>query len=254
PGAHRSRPSSGRTLLAVSVTLRSTPPTGRLPVACSRVAAAPDSGLRALSLRTGTFGSEGRPFRLGRSPMTGADGRADALIRLRRPLASFRSESTGRAGTSESAPSRLTAARWWTLWARPPTRAVPKHPAAASPRTATELPQTLIGAVIGATTWFPPRMLPYPEVRLPPAETPPATAAPPRQPALASPRTPMALPQTLIGAVIGATTWLPPRMLRPPEVRLPPAETPPFTTAPPRQPAKGGVSAGGHRKIGRAHV
>src|SRR5690606_32368695 len=102
----------------------------------------------------------------------------------------------------------------------------PRQPGLASPSTRRASAQTLIGAVIGATTWLPPRMLRAPEVRLPPAETPPFTTAPPRQPAKTSPRTPMALPQTLIGAVTGATTWLPPRVLRAPEARLPPAETP----------------------------
>ncbi len=43
---------------------------------------------------------------------------------------------------------------------RPPlppffTEAPPLHPANASPKTATALPQTLTGAVIGATTWLP---------------------------------------------------------------------------------------------------
>ena len=50
-----------------------------------------------------------------------------------------------------------------------PTLAPPRHPAAASPSTATALPQTLIGAVIGAITWLPPSTEPLPEVVLPPA-------------------------------------------------------------------------------------
>src|SRR5690606_40480672 len=101
-----------------------------------------------------------------------------------------------------------------------PADAPPLHPAKALVSTAIDVPQTLIGAVIGATTWLPPRMLLLPEVRLPPAETPrpPAPAdAPPLQSASALPARAVGIPQSFTGAGIRAPTWLPLRMLvRPP--------------------------------------
>ena len=152
-----------------------------------------------------------------------------------------------------------------------PTWAPPRQPAAASPRTATALPQTLIGAVIGAIDLVaaedrlcrrrcgchPRRRPPSPDdlgaalaagAGLPstadgvaadvdrrgdrgddlvaaeddsPEVTVAARAASPPSftddaaalhPANALPSTATALPQTLTGAVIGATTWLPPRI------------------------------------------
>ncbi len=116
----------------------------------------------------------------------------------------------------------------------------PAQPENARPTAATELPQMLIGALIGATTWLPPSTDPLPEVRLPPAPTPVLwTADPPLQPAVASPKIATALPQALIGALIGAVIWLPPSTLPSPEVRLPPAPPLPWlrTVAPPLQPA-----------------
>src|SRR5687768_1122721 len=86
-------------------------------------------------------------------------------------------------------------------------------------------------------------MLPRPLVRLPPAPEPLpdcSTDAPPLQPAAERPTTATALPQALIGAVIGATIWFPPRMLWSPLVRLPPAPEPLpdcSTDAPPTEPA-----------------
>src|SRR5690606_32252760 len=121
------------------------------------------------------------------------------------------------------------------------TAAPPLHPALAPPATATAVPHTFTGAVTGATTWLPPRIDPRPEVRLPPAPEPARplppllTAAPPLQAASEPPKTEIALPQTFTGAVIGATTWLPPRIDPRPEVRLPPASAAgsPLTIAPP---------------------
>src|SRR5690606_5438092 len=116
------------------------------------------------------------------------------------------------------------------------TDAPPTQPATASPKIATALPQALIGAVIGATTWLPPPMEWSPSVRLPPPLPSPVlrTVAPPLRPASDLPNRETALPQAFTGAVIGASIWLPPRMLDRPEVRLPlPPPRPSSTTVAP---------------------
>src|SRR5439155_15201434 len=103
----------------------------------------------------------------------------------------------------------------------PAAPAPPAQPAIARPMTAAALPQTLIGAVTGTVAWLPPPTLCRPLVR-PPAPEPPRTGGmTPSQPATASPRTAAALPQTLIGAVTGTFTWLPPPTLCRPEVDPP---------------------------------
>src|SRR6266568_3970803 len=114
------------------------------------------------------------------------------------------------------------------------TDAPPSHPATASPSSATALPQTFTGALTGAYTWLPPATLESPLV----VPAPPPlflTSAPPLQPASALPKIATALPQALIGALIGAATWLPPATLLLPEVLLPPPLF--LTSAPPLQPA-----------------
>src|SRR5690606_31033959 len=117
----------------------------------------------------------------------------------------------------------------------------------ASPTIASELPQTSIGAVIGALTWLPPRTLLSPSVRL--AVVPPRrvvwvfTAAPPAQLALEAPTRDRALPQAPTGRSIGALTWLPPSTLFRPEVRSPVPRRPEFSTdAPPLDPASASPS------------
>src|SRR5262245_24728650 len=89
------------------------------------------------------------------------------------------------------------------------------------------LPQMLIGVLMGAITWLPPSTEDLPVVVLRPAPGRPEvpgllTEAPPGQPATASPKMAIALPQALIGAVIGALTWLPPPTLCSPLVCPPP--------------------------------
>ena len=141
------------------------------------------------------------------------------------------------------------------------TVAPPRQPDSAEPSTATELPHTLTGALIGALITLPPRIEPLPLLRWEVVEAPPpVTVAPPRQPASASPRTAIALPQTLIGALIGALTALPPRIELLPDVRwtveppAPPAPPALVTAAPPAQAASDWPSratALPHRLIGR---
>src|SRR5262249_16109785 len=62
-----------------------------------------------------------------------------------------------------------------------PTLAPPRHPAAASPRTAAALPQALSGAPTGRTAWSPPPTPPVPAGGWPPPPTPSfgRTPAPP---------------------------------------------------------------------------
>src|SRR5688500_16592088 len=97
----------------------------------------------------------------------------------------------------------------------------------------------LIGALIGAITWLPPSTELLPEVRLPPAPGPVLrTEEPPVHPASELPTRETALPQALIGALIGALTWLPPSTLWLPEVSLGMSPLPVSTTdAPPREEA-----------------
>jgi hypothetical protein len=73
--------------------------------------------------------------------------------------------------------------------------------------------------VIGSETWFPPPMLPDPEVvpwfvKPPDAEAPPLAGvpalAPPWHAALATPRIATAFPQRLTGTVMGSEIWFPP--------------------------------------------
>src|SRR5690606_31952731 len=177
----------------------------------------------------------------GTPPGTGTTLCALAFGSFGRPgLTGWLAFLAGASGAAESRPARYGfTGPWW--WDEETTLALPRQPAAASPRIATALPQTFTGAVIGATIWLPPRIDPRPEVRLPPAPLPepPTTLAPPMQAASERPSTATALPQTFTGAVIGATIWLPPRIEPAPEVRLPPAPLParPTTLAPPLHPA-----------------
>src|SRR5437868_14621229 len=90
------------------------------------------------------------------------------------------------------------------VWLPPPpvwfTVAPPLQPAPAWPATATALPQTLIGALIGATSWLPESTPPRPEVWLPPAPRPArCPAAAPLQPETAQARAPTALPPPSTG-------------------------------------------------------
>ncbi|MCK2214014.1 hypothetical protein MF672_009450 [Actinomadura sp. ATCC 31491] len=127
-----------------------------------------------------------------------------------------------------------------TTWLPPPTPASPEvwlppapvpvlcteepplQPAVASPKIATALPQTFSGAEMGAVIWLPPSTEALPEVRLPPAPPRPwlRTVAPPLQPASDLPISDTALPQALIGALMGMLTWLPPPTEALPEVLL----------------------------------
>ena len=98
------------------------------------------------------------------------------------------------------------------------------------PATLMALPVTVTGAVTGSTTWLPPPMDCLPLVVFPPAE-PVEPAAGwmvpedcPPETVLFEPSTLMALPDAVMGAVTGATTWLPPSMDCLPLVVLPPAE------------------------------
>src|SRR5690606_36933373 len=100
---------------------------------------------------------------------------------------------------------------------------------------------TFTGASMGAITWLPPRMLLRPEVMFFPASLLPLflTFAPPTHPEVASPTTATELPHTFTGASSGTLSWLPPRMLLSPLVRLLLEPLPPLsrTVAPPLQPA-----------------
>src|SRR6202034_173967 len=85
-----------------------------------------------------------------------------------------------------------------------------------------ELPQALTGTLTGALTWLPPPIEPSPLVCwiTDEPEPPPLwTGAPATQPASARPSSATALPQTSIGALTGALTWLPPRIEPSPLVR-----------------------------------
>jgi len=95
------------------------------------------------------------------------------------------------------------------------------------PATLIALPDTVTGAVTGATTWLPPPMDCEPLVVFPPAEPAAGWVVPedcPPETVLFDPATLTALPDTLTGAVTGATTWLPPPMDCEPLVVFPPAE------------------------------
>jgi hypothetical protein len=99
------------------------------------------------------------------------------------------------------------------------TVAPPLQPATAEPSTATALPHTLIGALIGALIRLPPRIEPLPLLVWDVVEAPPpVTLAPPLQPASAEPSTATELPHTLIGALIGALIALPPAIEPLPDV------------------------------------
>src|SRR5437868_5511396 len=102
------------------------------------------------------------------------------------------------------------------------TAAPPLHHAEANPKTATALPQMLIGRLMGRKTWLPPPVEDTPEVVKAPQPPPPcplrSTSAPPMDPACASPNAARALPLTSIGMEIGAYTWLPPSVLEFPDV------------------------------------
>ena len=79
-----------------------------------------------------------------------------------------------------------------------------------SPRTEMALPPTVTGAVMGATTCVPPRMLSEPPVVAPSVPEPPEFVLPADESDDSlSPRTEMALPPTVTGAVMGATTCVP---------------------------------------------
>nr|WP_262500222.1 hypothetical protein [Phycicoccus endophyticus] len=83
-----------------------------------------------------------------------------------------------------------------------------------SPRTETELPETVTGAVTGASTWLPPATESSPSVLVEDDE-PCAEPDPEPVPVCAdddseSPRTETELPETVTGAVTGASTWFPP--------------------------------------------
>ncbi len=72
------------------------------------------------------------------------------------------------------------------------------------------LPVTPMGAVTGAVIWVPPRTLSVPVVVLPPvAGVAAAGVVPPVRVTVASSRSEIALPDTVIGAVMGAVTCVP---------------------------------------------
>src|SRR5262245_60892840 len=113
-----------------------------------------------------------------------------------------------------------------------PADAPPVQLASAKPRTASELPQTLIGTWSTLETWLPVRMPELkPVLQLPPA--PPSVAeAPPTQLASANPSKLTALPQTLSGTCTTLETWLPVRtpalgpLVQPEPVPFAPAPAP----------------------------
>ena len=90
--------------------------------------------------------------------------------------------------------------------------------ASLSPRSEMALPPTVTGAVTGATACVPPRMLSSPPVVLPPAAGAVGDMPPEVPEASLSPRSEMALPPTVTGAVTGATTWVPLAVPSSPEV------------------------------------
>src|SRR5690606_16704832 len=141
------------------------------------------SAAGALPGRGGTSGRLGRsvsppgsvaswPGICGTPPGTGTTLCALAFGSFGRPgLTGWLAFLAGASGAAESRPARYGfTGPWW--WDEETTLALPRQPAAASPRIATALPQTFTGAVIGATIWLPPRIDPRPEVRLPPAPLP----------------------------------------------------------------------------------
>ncbi|KJL35134.1 hypothetical protein RS86_00517 [Microbacterium azadirachtae] len=90
----------------------------------------------------------------------------------------------------------------------------PVEVAVLRPRTAMALPRAVTGAVTGATIWVPPRIESSPLVRgpVPAGALPPVMGADPVEVAVLRPRTAMALPRAVTGAVTGATIWVPPRI------------------------------------------
>jgi hypothetical protein len=130
----------------------------------------------------------------------------------------------------------------------------------AEPSAAIEFPQMFIGMLIGSEIWLPLATAPVPEVvpgapaALPPVPAPPVleppvleppVPAPPPHWACPIPSTEIALPQMLIGSVIGSEIWFP--LPTPPEPLVVPAcamddpenvSAAPATAAPATAPAR----------------